>query len=123
MFHKMTRLTLCVIISLSSASCVSENDKVKFTKFDSEIDIATRIASSGGQLGDETYKISTVYRGETKEFFRGTNPRKFSVSVNRDNVKIVFCDGNVKLAQPIFLGPEKPQLIHVDLITYCPNAN
>ena len=115
----MIRAIRCLLISLACSSCVAENGTTTFIKFDNEVNIATKISSSGGQLGDETYRISAVYRGNAKEFFRGTNPRKFTVGVNKDNVEIVFCDGNVKLAQPIFLGPERPSLIRIDLKMYC----
>lgn len=86
--------------------------------FDNEVDIISKTESSGGALGDETFKIYYRYAGKKIKFFEGVNPREFHIKkINSKTLFIRFCDGTVYRAGPF--GPISENIIHLDLDLAC----
>jgi len=118
MLHMTKKLMLSICLLLSS--CGQDNEELQSVRFDRNITIITRISGSGGTLGDERYRVSYVYKGQESSFFEGVNPKTFSLKKASSNkIRVKFCDGTVRLAQPIFLGPPYKGLIHLGLDLDC----
>ena len=89
-------------------------------RFDHEVTIVTRISDSGGALGETTYRIAAEFGGESTSFFEGTNPKAFLVYKRGPaQLGVRFCDGNIRLAQPIFVPSGGGRLIHLHVELDC----
>lgn len=115
----MRWVPLIAMVILSS--CSQNNTKKTSFRFDKVLVIETSITSRGGALGEEVYKINALYNEKKIKFFSGVNPRKFSVKFKNNLVSIVFCDGRIDLAQPIYLPPPENRLIKVEVDLSCIN--
>ena len=115
---------ILIISSLALGACSSDTGDVTALRFSDDVTLVTKISGAGGALGDETYRISYRYAGEEQLFFEGVNPHGFQITkAGDDAVEIRFCDGTVHLAQPIFLGPPRSKLIHLELNLGCQNRS
>ena len=111
---------LVITFFLLLSGCGSDDGEVKLTRFNDDITLITSISGSGGALGEEEYRVSYRYGGEERTFSEGVNPRGFQIlKTAEDAITIKFCDGTVHLAQPIFLGPPRSELIHLELDLNC----
>lgn len=111
------------LLALLLVGCGSNPGEVKIDRFDKDVELVTSISGSGGALGDETYRVSYRFNGKETRFFEGVNPHDFEVTTGANMVSIKFCDGSVRLAQPIFLGPPRNQLVHLRLNLDCSDSN
>lgn len=109
-----------LLLAMCVAGCSSTPSEVKTLRYDRDIVIVTSISGSGGALGDESYQVAYRYDGKETKFFEGVNPHGFGVRKVGDTVEVRFCDGTVRLAQPIFLGAPRSELVHVKLNLDCP---
>ena len=112
---------IAILSILFISGCSSKTSDLKLLQYDRDIVIVTSIVGSGGALGDEDYQVSYRYDGEETRFFEGTNPHGFNITKIKNSVSIRFCDGTVRLAQPIFLGSPRNELIHLKLDLDCPD--
>ena len=108
-----------LIGTLLIGACSRESPQRTVLRYDDDVSIVTVIESSGGALGDETYRVSYRFQGKETRFFEGANPGSFSVRRIAEGIAIRFCDGSVRLAQPIFLGPPRSKLLHLRLDLDC----
>ncbi|WEK43186.1 MAG: hypothetical protein P0Y64_17970 [Candidatus Sphingomonas colombiensis] len=108
------------LLAMFVVGCNSAPSEVKTLRYDRDIVIVTSISGPGGALGDESYQVSYRYNGNETKFFEGVNPHGFDVCKIGDRVKVKFCDGTVRLAQPIFIGTPRSELVHVKPNLDCP---
>jgi hypothetical protein len=119
----VTRNFLLAICLLASA-CGRGDEDVSSIQFDQEVTLVTKISSSGGALGNETYRLFYHHKEEERLFFEGVNPGEFSLKkLGPNKIQVTFCNGSVSLAQPIFLGPPRWELIQLDLKLACENPS
>lgn len=109
-----------LLLAAFVVGCSSAPSEVKILRYDRDIVIVTSISGSGGALGDESYQVAYRYDGKEIRFFEGVNPRGFGVRKIGDAVEVKFCDGTVRLAQPIFIDAPRSELVHVRLNLDCP---
>ena len=111
---------ILLAICLATLGCGRNDEEVQLIQFSREVTLITKINGSGGALGEESYRIYYRHNGQDIIFFEGVNPKDFSlkkISVNK--IAVRFCDGTVRLAQPIFLGPPYKELVHLELDLAC----
>ena len=109
-----------LLIAMFVAGCSSTPSEIKTLRYDRDVVIVTSISGSGGALGNESYQVAYRYERKETKIFEGVNPHGFGVRKSGNTVEVRFCDGTVRLAQPIFLGAPRSKLVHVKLNLDCP---
>ena len=107
------------LVFLGSACGSSTPQVIEDIQYGPGLSLVARVTDSGGALGESEYSIYYRYNNDEVRFFQGSNPRRFDLDVRDGIIDITFCDGNVDLAQPIFLPGGKSELIHINLIMTC----
>jgi hypothetical protein len=106
-------------ISLALMSCNATETSKTVMKFDRDINIVTSISSYSSSMANEVYAISYRFHNEEVKFFEGENPRSFSISKKNKSISIKFCNGTIRLAEPIFVGNPRNEIIPLNLILDC----
>lgn len=83
------------------------------------VTVVAKSTSSGGALGSDYYTLEYNHPRASGVFFEGENPDKFAVQATDKGVTIVFCNGSVHRAQPIFIHAERDVFITVDVRLAC----
>ena len=92
---------------------------VEHKRYDQDVVLKLVITSSGGATGDETYRVSSIYRGEEMPFFEGADGDNFALQRWGKSVAITFCDGRISRAQPIRLPKPRSDRIQLHLKLDC----
>lgn len=115
----MTRAITTLSAALFLIGCEGDREEVGIIQFDESVTIVSYVSSSGGALGDEEYEVAYRHKGRERTFFKGVNPRRFSVAKEAGSVLVEFCLGKVNLAEPIFLEAPRSELIPLELAMDC----
>ena len=115
----MWKLAMILAAAISATGCADKTVTVLNKSFSRDLQLRMTRSSYPGQLGDVEYRVAYVDDGQLIEFFRGVNPRAFSVEEKDQVIVIKFCKGSLRLAEPIFRRSPRPQLIDVDVRLSC----
>ena len=108
-----------ILIALMISGCHSIPTQTQTIRFDNDVELITHIDGSGGALGEERYRVSYRFDDKVTLFFEGVNPSYFEVAKSNNAVEIIFCNGTVSRAVPIYLGEPRGELIRLKLDMAC----